>query len=129
MSDLLTLRPYMITAIHQWCCDHDAKPMIVIHAGEGTYLPPNLRYGDATTFDIGVAAIADLHIGEFVSFKARFSGKVQEIMVPVGDVYAIYAEGKEIGFVFDRETNETTNDVINTEEPPPKKKPTLTIVK
>jgi stringent starvation protein B len=129
VEDMISLKPYLIKAVHDWCCDNNVKPMLVVHAGDGTHLPVNLRYGDATTFDIGVKAIIDLKIDKIVSFRARFSGKVQEIMVPVGDVYAIYADGHDIGFTFDRYIEPKGVDGINTDGGPPKKRPTLTIVK
>jgi stringent starvation protein B len=51
--------------------------------------------------NVGFDATSDLHLGnDVITFKARFSGRVREIMIPVDHVVAIYARENGQGMAF-----------------------------
>ena len=102
MSEALTsTRPYMIRAWHEWCSDNGLTPYLLVKVDHTVAVPREFVQEGEIVLNIGMDATGGLSLGnEEVRFKARFSGKVREIIVPVERVQAIYARetGQGMGF-------------------------------
>ena len=137
-------RPYLIRALHEWCCDHGFTPHILVAVNESVKVPREYVKDGSIVLNVGVEATTGLDLGnEFVSFKARFGGVARDIMVPVSRVVAIYARENGQGMAFAAEDSDQTEeqatpmpDVAPTagdgdDAPPPQRpgRPTLTRVK
>ena len=108
-------RPYLIRALHEWCCDNQFTPYIAVQVGKNVQVPTEYVKDGEIVLNIGFDATSDLHLGnEAIAFKARFSGRVREIMIPVEYVVAIYARENGQGMSFpapkvETEEAQTTN--------------------
>lgn len=137
-------RPYLIRALHEWCCDNRLTPYIAVQVGKNVQVPNEYVKDGEIVLNIGFDATSDLHLGnDTITFKARFSGRVREIMIPVEYVVAIYARENGQGMSFpapkvEAEDTLTTNrnlsavdlgdshpeaDDSNSASPPPEKPP------
>lgn len=112
MSETST-KPYLIRALHEWCTDNGYTPHIVVQVNDMTRVPvAHVRDGQIT-LNIGSLATNRLVIGnDFIEFQARFSGRTEDIFVPVGAVSAIYARETGAGMGF--EIEETTASTEHT---------------
>lgn len=100
-TSLPSTRPYLIRALHQWCTDHGFTPYLSV-AVDGTVRVPKQHVVDGeVVLNIGTEATGGLSLGdEFIEFKARFSGVVHQIVVPIERVAAIYARENGQGMAF-----------------------------
>ena len=102
MSEALTsTRPYMIRAWHEWCTDNHLTPYLLVRVDHTVAVPREFVQDGEIVLNIGMDATGGLSLGnDEIRFKARFSGKVREIIVPVERVQAIYAResGQCMGF-------------------------------
>ncbi|NKB38935.1 MAG: ClpXP protease specificity-enhancing factor [Gammaproteobacteria bacterium] len=132
---MTSTRPYLLRALYEWLIDNNMTPHILVDAvRDKVEVPLQFIVEDKITLNINPGAVRNLEIGnEYLSFSARFSGKVENILVPVTAVLAIYAQENGEGMVFTEEAVSEPNDasanrpVMDT--PEPDKKPNLTIVK
>lgn len=125
-------KPYLIRAIHEWCEDFGYTPYIAVHVDEYTKLPLQFVKNGQIVLNISYEATSGLLIdNETISFKARFSGVPQDILIPIENVLAIYASENGQGMSFeirkDKVIQATKPD--QDEHAPPPKGPTLTRVK
>lgn len=106
-------RPYLIRALHEWCCDHGFTPYITVIADEWARVPREFVRDGKIVLNIDYEATNRLNIGnEDISFQARFGGVPRDILIPIGNVVAIYARENGNGMVFDYEkNNRAENDV------------------
>ena len=98
---LTSTRPYMIRAWHEWCSDNGLTPYLLVKVDHTVSVPREFVHDGEIVLNVGMDATGGLSLGnEEVRFKARFSGKVREIIVPVERVQAIYARetGQGMGF-------------------------------
>ncbi len=102
MSEALTsTRPYMIRAWHEWCSDNGLTPYLLVKVDHTVAVPREFVQDGEIVLNVGMDATGGLSLGnDEIRFKARFSGKVREIIVPVERVQAIYARetGQGMGF-------------------------------
>ncbi len=142
MSDLISTKPYITRAIHEWCMDNNLTPHLLVAVNAQTRVPAAFVKNGEIVLNLSYSATKDLHIdNEAVVFSARFSGNSQNLYVPMNAVKGIFARENGQGMFFEIEKNiEPTKNVNNandklqfsrneTNELPPKNKPTLTIVK
>lgn len=121
-------RPYLLRAIHEWLNDNGLTPHVLVDATvSGIRVPLAFVEDGRIVLNISSSAAHDLVLGnELVTFVARFSGKANEIRIPVNAILAIYARENGKGMVFqDEELNESRAS-LSTEAP---KKPVLTVIK
>ena len=126
---MTSLKPYLIRSIYDWIMDNDLTPYLLVDAENSrAILPEQLVEDGKIILNIRPQAVQELSLGNAeIFFKARFSGKSMNIIVPISAVMAIYAKENGKGMIFDQEDD--TSD-----EPPPtptKKstKPNLRLVK
>lgn len=102
--NLPSTKPYMIRAIHEWCCDNGFTPYIAVIADKYAQVPQEFVRDGQIVLNVGYDAANNLMIGnEWITFKARFSGVARELVVPINNVAAIYARESGAGMSFEVE--------------------------
>ncbi len=139
MSDLISTKPYMIRAIHEWCVDNSLTPHLLVMINPQTRVPVAFVKEGEIVLNLNYSATKDLHLdNEAIVFSARFSGVSQNIYVPMSAVKGIFARENGQGMFFEVDTQvqaENDSDDTDSKVAPQsttateKKKPTLTIVK
>jgi len=94
-------RPYLIRALHEWCCDNGFTPYIAVVVDASVQVPLEFVENGEIVLNVGFDATAALRIGnDFIEFKARFSGSARDIMVPIDHVTAIFSRESGQGMAF-----------------------------
>lgn len=142
MSDLISTKPYMLRAIHEWCVDNGLTPHLLVAVNSQTRVPMAYVKEGEIVLNLNYAATKELHMdNEAVVFSARFGGVSQNLYVPMSAIKGIFARENGQGMFFEIEAETITSvkeqDVEETVEKRADdaskktntKKPTLTIVK
>jgi stringent starvation protein B len=107
--DLPSTKPYLIRAIHQWCCDNGFTPYLAVAVDARTRVPREHVRDGQIVLNVGYEATAHLNMdNDSISFQARFGGVARDISVPMGNVSAIYARENGAGMAFEPESKETS---------------------
>ena len=94
-------RPYLIRALHEWCCDNGLTPFVTVSVDNSVQVPREYVKDDEIVLNIGFDATTSLNMGnDYLEFKARFSGAVRDIMVPMDRISAIFARENGQGMAF-----------------------------
>ncbi len=94
-------RPYLLRALHDWCTDNGFTPYVAVQLGAGVQVPMEYVKNNEIVLNVSFEATSSLKLGnECIEFKARFGGITREIIVPVGNVVAIYARENGQGMAF-----------------------------
>ena len=113
--------PYLIRAYCDWIEDSNLTPHILVDCEKtGVVVPEGFAKKGKIVLNICSNATKNrLITNSSISFKARFSGKPQKIIVPYEAVLTIYAQENGEGMFFDNkfETKDDKNE-----------KPSLTIL-
>ncbi len=125
--ELPSTKPYLIRAIHEWCCDNGFTPYITVIADEHARVPREFVKKGQIVLNIAYEATGHLKIAnEGITFQARFGGVARDISVPLGNVAAIFARENGAGMAFERDSPGLANkardpatDVSLDPEPPP----------
>ncbi len=100
--DLPSTKPYLIRAIHEWCCDNGFTPYIAVAVDARTRVPREFVRDGQIVLNVGYDASSNLTIGnDQITFKARFGGVARDLLVPIDNVAAIYARENGAGMVFE----------------------------
>ncbi len=103
--ELPSTKPYLIRAIHEWCCDNGFTPYIAVVADEHARVPREFVRDGRIVLNVGYEATGHLKIAnEGITFQARFGGVARDISVPIGNVVAIYARENGAGMAFEPES-------------------------
>lgn len=106
MAEIST-KPYMIRAIHEWCTDNGYTPYLLVKVGGKARVPMQHVQNDEIVLNISSMATHALQLGnDVIRFEARFNGVPEHIIVPVGNVAAIYARETGAGMAFNPEIDE-----------------------
>ena len=113
--------PYLIRAYCDWIEDSNLTPYLLINSkDEGVVVPEGLDSKGKMVLNISASATVNrIFTNKTVSFKARFQGKSQEIIIPCGAILSIYAQENGEGMMFDN--NKSYQEAKN-------EKPSLTIL-
>ena len=98
-------RPYILRALYEWLIDNELTPHIVVDA-EWPYIQVPQQYvqDGQIVLNIAPGALQGLQMGnEEVRFFARFQGKEQRVLIPMGALLAIYAKENGAGTIFEPE--------------------------
>ena len=99
-------RPYLLRALHDWCTDNGFTPYVAVQVGSGVQVPMEYVKNNEIVLNVSFEATSNLKLGnEFIEFHARFGGITREIIVPVGNVVAIYARENGQGMAFPMPTD------------------------
>lgn len=103
-------RPYLLRALYEWINDNNLTPYILVDAKQpGVQVPPSTVKDGKVVLNIAMRAVEALDLGnESLSFKARFSGVSQFLIVPVSAVIAIYAQETGQGMMLPPDENAET---------------------
>ena len=141
MSELISTKPYMLRALHEWCVDNNLTPHLIVVVNGQTRVPMAYVKEGEVVLNINYGATKDLHIdNESVVFSARFGGVSQNIYVPMSAVKGIFARENGQGMFFEVETDggnvnaekaqsNVKSEPENVAKKVNNKKPVLTIVK
>ncbi len=108
--DTTSTRPYLIRALYEWCTDNGFTPYVAVAVDDSVQVPREYVKDGEIVLNVSFDATSSLKLGnEFIEFKARFAGTPHEIMVPVGQVLAIFARENGQGMAFPRTSPKATN--------------------
>lgn len=110
---MLSNRPYLLRAFHEWIVDSACTPILVLDAtNPHCNIPEGFSEGGEIVFNISPNAVRELKItNDHIEFRASFSGVVNFISAPIRAVLAIYAEENGEGLFFDAEEDDGTTAV------------------
>jgi len=118
-DDLPSTRPYLIRAIHEWCCDNGFTPYLSVAVDASVQVPRDFVKDGEIVLNTSYDATGNLRLGnDYIEFKARFGGVAREIVVPVDHVLAIYARENGQGMGFPPPEPVAVPDAVERPEPP-----------
>lgn len=98
----ISTKPYLIRAIYEWCTDNGYTPHIAVAVDGSTQVPMQFVKNGEIVLNISFGATSALKMdNDSVRFNARFGGISREIMVPIDNIVAIYANENGQGMVFE----------------------------
>lgn len=113
--ELTPQRPYFIRALHDWCSDNGLTPYLVVKVDGSVRVPREYIRDGVIVLNISSDATGHLDLGnEYIEFKARFNGRLQDISVPVDRVAAIYARENGEGMSFPVNETDGAPDMTDT---------------
>jgi stringent starvation protein B len=109
---MLSSRPYLLRAMHEWIVDSGSTPHIIADAAHpGMVVPDSAVQEGKVVLNISPSAVRDLLMdAEFVSFVARFGGVSRAVTVPTAAVEAIYARENGRGMMFSDDDEDAADD-------------------
>jgi stringent starvation protein B len=111
MSELISTKPYMVRAIHEWCVDNALTPHLLVVVNAQTRVPMGYVKNGEIVLNLNYTAIKDLHIdNDAIVFSARFGGVGHNIYVPMGSVKGVFARENGQGMFF--EVNNTADTQV-----------------
>ncbi|HRD91728.1 MAG TPA: ClpXP protease specificity-enhancing factor [Accumulibacter sp.] len=112
--DLPSTKPYLIRAIHQWCTDNNFTPYLAVAVDARTRVPKEHVRDGQIVLNVGYEATGRLELGnDQITFQARFGGVARDLLIPIGNVSAIYARENGGGMAFEPES---AAGAVNSEE-------------
>jgi stringent starvation protein B len=132
---MLSRRPYLLRAMHEWITDNIQTPHIVVDATlPGVNVPTQFVQNGKIILNVSHSATNGLVLGnDVVRFRARFGGVTYDVVIPILAVLGIYARETGQGMIFsenDAPTNAPTDPPTNSpssgsapggDAPPPKR--------
>lgn len=125
---MISQKPYLLRAIHQWIVDCGHTPYLVVDANApGLRAPPGYAKDGKLVLNLSYEATRglDLSNNDQLDFETRFGGVSQHLYVPIQAVLAVYAEETGQGLVFQAETPPEPGP----SKPGGSRKPSLKVVK
>jgi len=112
-------RPYLLRALYEWIADNGLTPHILVDTEiDGVHVPDHTIKKGKVVLNIAASATEQLKLdNEMIDFKARFSGKPYQIVVPMEAVIAIYARENGQGMMFAK--NDSNPPPIDGSDQPP----------
>jgi len=103
---MISNKPYLLRALHEWILDSGLTPHIIIDVqAENLQVPQQAIQDGKLVLNISPGATQGLEMGnDSITFKARFSGTPHTIFLPIDAVMAIYARENGQGMMFARES-------------------------
>lgn len=101
MSEIST-KPYLLRAIYEWCTDSGYTPHVAVKVDASTRVPMEFVKNGEIVLNISFGATSGLKMdNDLIRFSARFGGVSREIVVPVENILAIYANENGQGMAFE----------------------------
>lgn len=99
---MISTKPYLIRAIHEWCVDQGFTPYLQVAVDTHTRVPREYVRDGEIVLNVGIDATHQLLMGnDEITFQARFNGSAFPIVVPISAVAAIYARENGQGMAFE----------------------------
>lgn len=128
----LTLKPYLLRAVHEWITDRGDTPQVVVNADRQDVAVPREGIKDGRiVLNISYQATRNLELGgETIRFEARFSGAARQVSVPLDAVLCIFSRETGQGVVLTDQMGAAFGEVAGpAPTPPPRGTPKLRLVK
>lgn len=107
-------KPYLFRAIYQWILDNEGTPYLLVDAMQtNVQVPREHVKDDQIILNVSPNAIQGWFAdNEAISFSARFSGKAQQIYIPMNALLAVYAQENSLGMAFPEVVEETVTEPV-----------------
>ena len=128
----VSLRPYLLRAVHEWITDRGDTPQVVVQADREDVKAPKDRIKDGRiVLNVSYQATRNLELGkERLYFEARFGGVARQVSVPVDAVLCIYSRETGQGVVLTDQLGAAFGEIsAQSPEPPPRGTPRLRLIK
>lgn len=142
MSELLSTKPYLVRALHEWCTDSGLTPHLLVTVNAQTRVPMAYVKDGEIVLNLNYSATKGLVIdNDAITFSARFNGASTNLYIPMSAVRGLFARENGQGMFFEIEPVEDhmADESMQTqaeeleakaaEKQPKQQKPTLKIVK
>lgn len=142
MSELLSTKPYIVRALHEWCTDNNLTPHLLVAVNAETRVPMAYVKDGEIVLNLNYSATKGLVMdNNAITFSARFGGAPTNLYIPMSAVRGLFARENGQGMFFEIEPEEeiSADGLVQTQgdEPetgasdkqPKQQKPTLKIVK
>ena len=95
-------RPYLVRAMWQWIIDNNSTPHIVVDCVASDINVPHEHIKEGKmVLNISQSAAHNLELrNDFVSFQARFNKVPYDVVIPTGQIIAIYDRETGRGMIF-----------------------------
>ena len=126
------LKPYLVRSLHEWILENSMTPYLLVDASyEGVIVPAAYISDDRIILNTHPSAIQDWVLdNDAISFSARFSGRPENLYVPINAILATYAKENGKGMMFDEHfEDDVPPDPQDSAPKVTAKKPVLRIVK
>jgi stringent starvation protein B len=99
---MVSTKPYLIRAIHEWCSDAGLTPYLAVQVDSATRVPREFVKDGQIVLNVSSDATHQLVMGnDEITFQTRFNGASFPVAVPVEAVVAIYARENGQGMAFE----------------------------
>ena len=104
--------PYLIRAYCDWIEDSNLTPNILVDCVKtSVVVPEGFAKEGKIVLNISSSATENrLITNNFISFKTRFNGKPQKVIIPCDAVLTIYAQESGEGMFFDNKLKTEANE-------------------
>jgi len=126
------LKPYLVRSLHEWILENGMTPYLLVDANyDGVAVPTAYVSDERIILNTKPDAVQNWVLdNEAISFSARFSGRSENLYIPINAILAAYAKENGKGMMFDERFEDDVPP--DPEKPTTKKeakKPVLRIVK
>lgn len=145
MSELLSTKPYLVRALHEWCTDNNLTPHLLVAVNAQTRVPMAYVKDGEIVLNLNYSATKGLVMdNNAITFSARFGGASTNLYIPMSAVRGLFARENGQGMFFEIEPEEevAADELVQTQgdesevgvsdkqpKQPKQQKPTLKIVK
>lgn len=142
MSELLSTKPYLVRALHEWCTDNGLTPHLLVTVNAQTRVPMAYVKDGEIVLNLNYSATKGLVLdNDAITFSARFNGASTNLYIPMSAVRGLFARENGQGMFFEIESAEDPmtdgsaqtqveeSEAKAVEKQPKQQKPTLKIVK
>jgi len=118
---VISRRPYLLRAMHEWITDNQQTPHMVVDASlEGVEVPRQFVQNGKIILNVSHSATSGLTMNnEMVRFRARFGSTTHDVIVPVLAILGIYARETGQGMIFSENDGPAPSPDPNAPEPAP----------
>lgn len=104
MAVLISTKPYLVRAIHEWCVDNYLTPLLMVVVNPQTIVPMGYVKQGEIVLNLSYTATKDLLIqNDQVTFSARFGGVSHDLYIPMNAIKGIFARENNQGMYFQPE--------------------------
>ena len=112
-------KPYLFRAIYDWILDNEGTPYLLVDALQANVQVPQEHVKDGQIIlNASPNAIQGwVSDNQAISFSARFSGRAQQIYIPMNALLAVYAQENSLGMAFPEVVEEPAPENVSESGP------------
>lgn len=104
--------------MYEWCQDNGFTPYLATIVDKRTHVPSQYISEGQIMLNIASSATKNLLLeNEWITFQATFGGVIQDIVIPISNVIAIFAKENSQGMQFEVEVITETAPAETTKKP------------